>query len=234
MKKLLTVFITTLLLVLATSTPAFASNYETLEEKLNNTKEEFLSKHNCSNISELSYDELLDLFEIVDEIKNSDFEIIKDRERQEMQSNSRAIGVWKFKGYIFVTGDSTTSGWAHGHAGIGTATENTVIEANKNVGVVSLPDRISTYWGKKNSSVLAVKQAYTSDYTNAFVYANNRIGKQYGFDPLNPNDFYCSELVHLAWKNAGFTIGPAIGTVLPADLYTSSSTYSVQTYNAGY
>lgn len=139
-------------------------------------------------------------------------------------------------GHIFVTGDSKTYGWPHGHAGIGTATVGATIEvANTSLGVVYRANRVTDYWSKKNSSIMGVVGSTSSNYTSAFTYANNRIGKAYGFDPLNPNDFYCSELVFLAWKNAGITLyNHTIVFILLSSIYGAAKIYTVVKYGTGY
>lgn len=235
MKKILVSILTVILCTTAVSVNA-EEEETSLEDKINQVTNDYLSKLDVKSTHDLSYEETLVLLKEVDKLKNQDSNIIEQRRIDEANRFKQSRATWEHRGAIFVTGDSKFSGWAHGHAGIGTATVGSVIEAaNAATGIVTFPNRVATYWSKKNSSILGVTGATSTNYSNAFIYANSKLGpNNYGFDPLNPNDFYCSELVYYAWKNQGYQLGPAVGLVAPSDLYRTSKTYVKVKYNAGF
>lgn len=233
MKKTLTIILSVFLFFI-TSTMIYAKEDtdETLEQQINSITEDYLLEKECSSIYDLSRDDLLEYLDLINKVRDSNIEVIRSKQQESITpfANSNV-----YKGYIFVTGDSKTSYViVHGHAGIGAGTPGAVIEANRDDGVKIYYDRISSYWSKVNSSILGVINATSSNYTTAYNYACSKVGCDYGFDALDSNDFYCSELVHLAWKQANYNIGPAVGLVLPLDLYVSPMVYVTKEYNDGY
>lgn len=135
---------------------------------------------------------------------------------------------WSYKGYVFVTGDASTYGFEHGHAGIGTNVTGSVIEANKGYEVKIYKDRVAGYWSKHNSSIMGVRNASSTNYNTAYVFANSKIG-------LPSNGLYCSELVFLAWQKAGFNLNGQGGMIVsPESLYVDADTYTIIKYGTGY
>lgn len=94
----------------------------------------------------------------------------------------------------------------HGHAGIGYYDSDSVIEANPDVGVKLYANRISTYWMNcADGGIYSIHGAINHEYVIATDYVYNHIGYDYGFLPI-VSDFYCSELVNYAWKEAGYDL----------------------------
>lgn len=138
-------------------------------------------------------------------------------------------------GFVFVTGDAKTSSWSHGHAGIGSATPESVIEANPGDGVMFYHNRIASYWAKVNSSIMGVRGATSGHYFDAFQYANNQYGKPYSLVPTDgSSSYYCSELVRDAWRHAGIKVASDNGWTYPSEIYRNYNTVAVKTYGSGY
>jgi len=207
-----------------------------LEKEIRKAIEEFLTIKGVNTTNDLTAKDQKELARKINEIK----EKYDNSEANGVSTKAIVIpeggGSWDYKGYVFVTGSAHSSIVVyHGHAGIGGEKANTVIEANPGDGVKVYADRISKYWARNNSSIMKVKNATAAQYTKAFKYANSKVGKKFGWNPLDSNDFYCSELVWLSWKDAGITLIINLGTVVtPFDLYSSTKTSVVKKYNNGY
>ena len=169
--------------------------------------------------------------------KNEEIELVKYIEKYKQELNAiiqpQWFNPWEYAttfdiaGYVFVTLDSSTSGWNHGHAGIGHSAGGNVIEANAGDGVKLYTNRVNSYWSKcQNGGVYSISGASPSDYKNAKKYAVDRLGREYGFDPIK-GDFYCSELVYYAWDSVGFNIASSRvwGTpILPSHIMNDGDT----------
>ena len=202
---------------------------EDTESLIISTTESYLKEKGVNATAELSYEDIVLLNKKIDQIKENDPELIDLKNGV----NTRAIS--EYRGYVFVTGDSKTSGWSHGHAGIGSATPESVIEANPGDGVKPYYNRIANYWSKVNSSIMAVRGATSTHYHNAFAYANSQYGKPYGLDPFDGADsYFCSELVRDSWYNAGISVAGNTNWVFPHEIYQHANTIAVKKYGSGY
>lgn len=141
-------------------------------------------------------------------------------------------------GYIYVTFDSKTSSYKHGHAGIGSCKDGYVLESNPSTSSskngVQLYETEHNYWTaqkRKTGGIYKVKKATSSDYKKAYDKGSAYIGKPYGLSPgTSTSSFYCSELVARAWDRAGFDLSNTStykngGYVTPKQLTTDSDTY---------
>ena len=203
-----------------------------LEKKIEKAIEKFLIEKRVKYTKDLTPEEAKALAKIVQAIKNS-------------ENSAKAIvllpiegggGGWAYYGAIFVTGDSSTGGFPHGHAGVGGYDKNYVIESDLKTGVKKHKDRVANYWSKHNASILYVKNATTAQFKKAAKYADDQVGKPYGLNN-STSSFYCSQLPHEAWRYAGITMYNTSGLgwlVLPIDLYNSSKTVVVAKYKNGY
>lgn len=190
-----------------------------IQNKIN----EFLIKKNKNTVYDLTVSEEKELIDIIGQYKNSLYSSI-----QPLSIDSEDYGnSYDIAGYVFASLDAKTSGWNHGHAGIGHSVGGNVIEANPVVGVKLYSNRVNTYWSNCDTGgIYAINGASTSDYNKAKNYATSKIGRSYGFDPIE-GDFYCSELVYYAWDEAGWNIASSRiwGTpILPSQIMNDGDT----------
>lgn len=190
-----------------------------IQNKIN----EFLTKKNKDTVNELTISEEKELVDIIGEYKKTLYPSIQP-------ASARAVDFansYNIAGYVFATLDAKTSGWNHGHAGIGHSAGGNVIEANPGDGVKLYTNRVNKYWSKcDDGGIYSIKNASSSDYNKAKNYANDRIGRDYGFNPID-GDFYCSELVYYAWDAAGYNIASSRiwGTpILPSQIMNDGDT----------
>ena len=219
--------------VLANSASAISSSSEITQKEIDEARESFLEKIGKTNPEDMTYDEFMQYKVIVDSIKSKDEELNEIVQNEIMQPRTNVVRT----GQIFVTGDSSTSSINHGHAGIGANSNNCVIEANPNVGVQKYYNRISGYWSRVNSSILKVRNASSSKYTQAYNFANSKIGRPYKnpVTGLPTNGYYCSELVYESWRSAGYYInGWGAGIIWPQSIYEDSDVVVVKRYGTGF
>lgn len=240
MKKIIKIF-----LIFITSI-AMLNNYTkaeelSIEDQIKITIDNYYIEIQKNDPGQFTYEEAVELNRRVDLIKAKDPELVEQAAKAKENLKLRSA-VWAYRGHVFVTGDSSKQiipgiVLDHGHAGIGTATAEAVIESNPGDGVTMYRDRINTYWSKVNSSIMGVRNATTSNYSNAFIFANNQLGKPYRYPQnITPlNGYYCSELVFKAWDSVGKNLN-GFGAVIiwPEALYVDSDTYTVVKYGTGY
>ena len=78
-----------------------------------------------------------------------------------------------------------------------------------------------------DGGIYSIHGAINHEYVIATDYVYNHIGYDYGFLPI-VSDFYCSELVNYAWKEAGYDLrGGALPwtVLLPIHLMKDADTY---------
>lgn len=202
-----------------------------MEEKIQEEIKTFLKESDKSDLADLTQEESAELINLLDGIKSQ--YINAEEEHMKSQLNERA-STSQYIGRLFLTLDESTKDLPHGHAGIGDAEVNAVIEANPGVGVKKYSNRIATYWSKrKDSGIYGVRGASSTQYRNARNYANARLGYSYGFNPISDKDFYCSELVFYAWKGQGYTLNSGIpwGTIiLPVHIMADEDVYCIRKF----
>ena len=211
--------------VYATETLVTYEEIEDTEVLIQNKIQEFLNSKNKDNIYSLNMYEEQELIEYIQDYKesindcSSTYGIIDSG----IYASTADIG-----GYIFASLDSKTSGWNHGHAGIGYSAGGNVIESNPNVGVKLYSNRVETYWANcQTGGIYSVNGASSSQYETAKNYAYNKIGCDYNFNAFDTNSFYCSELVYYAWEEAGYNIASSRvwGTlILPSQIMNDGDT----------
>lgn len=183
----------------------------------------FLKEKRKDNIYSLTPSEELELVNFIENYKNN----LNPNFKLQRVSGKDYATSFDITGYIFLTMDSRTSGWRHGHAGIGYSAGGNVIEANPGDGVELYYDRVKDYWSKrKTGGIYSVKKAEYADYKKARNYAKSKLGRKYGFNPFG-GDFYCSELVYYAWKEAGYNVASSRvwGTpILPSQIMNDGDT----------
>lgn len=212
-------------------TDVFALESNDYYQNLNNQKEvliqnkinDFLNLKNKSDVYSLTRDEEK---ELVVNIQNYKQELDPTIEPYWFNPWEYAT-TYDIAGYVFVSLDSSSSGWNYGHAGIGHSSGGNVIEANPGDGVKLYTNRVNSYWSKcQSGGVYEINNASSSDYMTARDYAVNKIGRGYGFGPID-GDFYCSELVYYAWDDAGYNIASSRvwGTlILPSHIMNDGDT----------
>ena len=190
---------------------------------IQNKIDEFLETVNKEDVHSLTVQEETALVEYIENFKQT---LYDDTARANSSSWDYANTI-NIGGYIFVSMDSRTSSWTHGHAGIGYSAGGNVIEANPGDGVKLYTNRVNNYWSEcQTGGIYKVNGASSSKYNTARDYAYERIGRGYGFDPIG-GDFYCSELVYYAWDAAGYNIASSRiwGTpILPSQLMNDGDT----------
>lgn len=233
MKKTLIVILLAITLTLPFS-KVFAVEDVSVTQDVVDTKEimiqkkinEFVKSKNKNNVYDLTNEEEIELTQVIQDYKEalngnaaSTYAYIESG----IYNSSVDIG-----GYIFVSLDSSHSGWNHGHAGIGYSAGGNVIEANPGDGVKLYGNRVDTYWRNcQTGGIYSVSGASTSQYTTARNYAYSKLGCEYGFMATNTNSFYCSELVYYAWESAGVNIASSRvwGTfILPSQIMNDGDT----------
>lgn len=204
--------------------------YTPMENEIQNAISFVLKSNGVKELSDLSDEDTEALIDNINEIKSKHIDI----REQEAKSSPSARSTSSYIGKLFLTTDSSTKDFPHGHAGIGHKDLNAVIESNPGDGVRKYNGRIKSYWAKrKNSGIYGVRGASAAKYRNAFNYAEKRIGKKYGFNPFDNNSFYCSELVFYAWKGQGYTINNGLlwgSIILPVHMMLDSDTYLVRKF----
>ena len=228
---ILILFVITLLLPFS---QVYATEDTSISQEMINNKEiliqnkinEFIDSQGKSDINYLSVQEEIELVKIIEEYKytiNNNEYSINGVIESGIYASTADIG-----GYIFSSLDSRTSGWNHGHAGIGYSSGGNVIEANPNVGVKLYSNRVEEYWGNcQTGGIYWVNGASSSQYTIAKNYAYSKLGCDYNFNALDTNSFYCSELVYYAWDAAGYNIASSRvwGTlILPSQIMNDGDT----------
>lgn len=193
-----------------------------IERKIN----EFVKSKNKNNVYDLNNEEEIELTQVIQEYKETlNSNIVSPYVYIESGIYNSSVDIG---GYIFSTLDSSTSGWNHGHSGIGYSAGGNVIESNPNVGVKLYNNRVDTYWRKcANGGIYSVSGASSSQYATARNYAYSKLGCTYDFNALNTNSFYCSELVYYAWDSAGINIASSRiwGTpILPSQIMNDGDT----------
>ena len=196
------------------------------EIMIQNKINEFVKSKNKADVYELSYEEEVELTQMIQEYKEtlngnvaSTYGLIENG----IYSSGTDIG-----GYIFVSLDSRTSNWNHGHAGIGYSAGGNVIEANPGDGVKLYGNRVEGYWKScQSGGIYSVNGASSSQYQTARNYAYGKLGCSYSLNAFNINSFYCSELVYYAWDSAGINVASSRiwGTfILPSQIMNDGDT----------
>lgn len=196
---------------------------QNIENRINYEIAKSLESANVDKMEDLSQEEASALLENVNAIKSE----YMDYYTRTKIIDSKAAN--PYYGNIFATTDEKKFGIRHGHAGIGGFNNNDVIEANPGDGVKLYTNRINTYWRtNSDGGIYGVSGANANKYRTATNYAVSKIGKRYGFNSFDNNDFYCSELVYYAWDSAGYNIASMRiwgEPILPLQLMVDSDTY---------
>lgn len=229
MKKLSSILIILMALLLPSSVIGFydvslTENYKNTE----NVSKKYLIEKNKSSTDQLTYEEQMELYQKVHQIK-----LLESENYYSTRSaNFTMSKVADYYGDIFITMDNKTSSFRHGHAGIGVHGRGAVVEADPEYGVKKFDNRIADYWAeRKTGGLMRVHDASLRSYELAQNYAMKMVGKRYGMNPFDTGDFYCSELVYYAWKYAGFDIASGRGSwILPINIIEDEDTYYVQTW----
>lgn len=126
-----------------------------------------------------------------------------------------------------------------GHAAIVSNIARTTIESwpkvNSPIGVDGVQKYDNNWANISKSKLLRPVGANISQYEQAATYAENQVGKPYNWNFVNKkttDSFYCSQLVWLAWLDAGIDCEAGSfpnAVIAPADLVNSKNTYIVQT-----
>lgn len=234
MKKIIVMLFTLMLLTLGSGTlftNVHANEDEEMEIQIQYAIDSVLQNNNIKDLGDLPETEMGKLVDDINAIKANYIDINAEKLASQPHTRGRTN---QYIGRLFLTTESYTHGIRHGHAGIGSDETNAVIEANPGQKIKVYKDRVQSYWSKaKNSGVYGVRGASLTKYKNAYKYAKSKIGKSYGFNALDNNTFYCSELVFYAWKGQGYTINNGIpwGTIiLPVHMIADSDTYLVRKY----
>ncbi len=89
-------------------------------------------------------------------------------------------------------------------------------------------------WNNSSGALLVRPYgASLSQYNKAVAYSQKQVGKPYNwnfFNKTTTSSFYCSQLVWLAWLDAGIDVEKGSfpnGVIAPADIVNSSNTYIV-------
>lgn len=195
-----------------------------VEKEINKEIPDYLASKNKRNLDDLSIEEKIDLGEEVEKIK---IKYYKDEVRWFIPGEyEEKIDL---SGLVFLTLDSTTLNWNHGHAGIGSGKDGKVIEVNYNDVIREYKNRVKTYWKHRaNGGIYKVIGVQDSAYNKAKEYAVSKKGLNYGFEFWDSNTFYCSELVYKAWKSAGYDIATSsILFIYPIHMMNDSDLYRV-------
>lgn len=107
MKKILPTILIVILCITAVPLNA-EEKKKSLEKKINYLTEEYLSERNVKSTHDLSYEETVILMNEVDKLKNVDFNIIRQRQEDELNKYKQPRATWEHRGALFVTGDSKT------------------------------------------------------------------------------------------------------------------------------
>lgn len=206
-----------------------------LDQRIKEVEEKYMRMYGVSDTSYLTFNQSNEMTKEIAAIKEAAFGSGISSKNMAMEPSSRrgrAYGESPLYGNVLITMDASKTGIKHGHVGIGSFKWDATVEANPGDGVKEYTNRISTVWNKfarthAADGVYAVHGATDAQYRLAVNYALSKVGKRYGFNGFDNNDFYCSELVYLAFKNAGKTIGPLLGTVWPLDIANHVNTYEV-------
>lgn len=124
-----------------------------------------------------------------------------------------------------------------GHAGIVDSNSSITIESFAKSFSPIDKDGVQYYtnnWANSSGALLVRPYGATSSqYNTAVAYSNTHVGKPYNwnfFNKTTTSSFYCSQLVWLAWLDAGIDVEAGSfpnGIIAPADLVNSSNTYVV-------
>lgn len=218
-----------------------------IQEEINEIESNYLAEKGEEKIEDLEMDEKVELINLIDEYKSKYSQPMLEKSSPLMMTSNKTItraghtqaDLTSFSGDIFATMDASTVvvgnvTWTHGHAGIGGFEYGSVIEArNPTAGVQKMTNRLSFWYGKANGGIYKVPNARNDKYLIATEYANERVGDRYGFNALDPNDWYCSELVYYAWKAAGLDIdhNRIEGTfILPQHLMQDADTLKYRSF----
>ena len=214
------------------STTLIDKELNELQSEIDHATEIYLASVNATSLEDLSYLQTKELMAIVNDLKFQNPLIIEAM--NSYQSNQSRTSSTDF-GKILVTGDSQTSIFKHGHAGIHAKEDNSTIEAkNPEEGIVFLENRIQEYWARRNASMLGVVGATESQYDAAYQYASDKVDTGYDLMPGTP-EMYCSELVYYAWQSAGISLYThTVGFIMPSAIYNSAKTYPVEVWGSGY
>lgn len=233
MKKTLVVVLLAIALILPFSKVFAVENVsetkdaaDTKEILIEKKIDEFVKSKNKNSVYDLTNEEEIELTQVIEDYKkilNGNTASTNVYIESGIYNSSVDIG-----GYIFSSLDSSTSGWNHGHSGIGYSAGGNVIESNPGVGVKLYSNRVDDYWRKcQSGGIYSVSGASTSQYTTARDYAHSKLGCTYDFNALNTNSFYCSELVYYAWDSAGVNVASSRvwGTpILPSQIMNDNDT----------
>ena len=185
-------------------------------------EEDYLKKKNVSSYEDLSEKDKKELDNIIDKLKP--IEGIRTRSSSGMDPNGN------YYGDIFVTMDSVTFGFRHGHAGIGANEKGAVVEANPGSGVKIWRDEVRKWMKKNSGGLMRVRGASVSDYKKAAKFAESRVGYRYNLNSnIYEKAYYCSELVYYAWDHVGYNIcsKKTLKWYLPRDIIRDDDTYYV-------
>ncbi|SFX62071.1 Permuted papain-like amidase enzyme, YaeF/YiiX, C92 family [Thermoactinomyces sp. DSM 45891] len=136
------------------------------------------------------------------------------------------------RGDVFVTWDNKTSGFRHGHAGIGSHSSSLTVESFPEGGVQY---RARSTWPNNTRKWAAylVDGAKSDEYQSAASFSENSVGKPYSRDFFNKrrtDRYYCSSIVWRAWVNQGYDLDSnGGGAVLPSDIDRSKKAIAYYT-----
>lgn len=180
-----------------------------VQEEINRIEDDYVKSLGLETSDDLSKSQLITLIDMVNDYKTELYGVATHDEKTETYGYP---GYWSYyTGDLFLTLDASTEiigdiTWNHGHAGIGGWDKGSVIEANPDEGVEYYYNRYWYWNGRNDGGIYKVKNAVNDDYFTATTYAQDQVGGAYGFNALDPNDFYCSELVYYAWAEAGYDL----------------------------
>lgn len=92
----------------------------------------------------------------------------------------------------------------------------------------------NTWANSSKAYLLGVRGADKNDYMTAALYSEDQVGKPYNwnyFDKTTTDRFYCSQLVWLAWLEAGIDVQEGSffeGIVSPSDFIYADNTYIIK------
>lgn len=209
---------------------AKVNSLEEISNNIESTKTSYLRKNRVSSIYHLPKKELYDLVNKVNAFKKKNHSVYEPYIRRDIQ----LLGWERWKaGHLLLTLDASSFGINYGHAGMYGVYPGLVLEALPGAGVTA---RNESSWHNSKckskrqeapGSTYGVVGVSSQQADRAVMWAASQLGKSYGFLPWD-SDFYCSELIHRAWRSAGKNIrlnNQPFGLILPVDLMLSPDTY---------
>lgn len=217
------------------------SSLSEVAEELRSRRQYYLQKNNAGNIHFLPTRELYSLLLESEDIKRTNSDLYKNSTLDSLVTNGSG---WDWAGKIFLTMDSRTWFFNHGHAGIASKIIDSTIETGASVGVIQRFHSNYRYWDEKRcrrkyhnipGGVYGVVNASQNQYRLVADFAKDKVGATYGLAQNEGTTFYCSELIHKAWQQAGITLSYFDLLwgyfILPADIMLSPDTYLIQDWS---